>query len=418
MSVQADVLAIAKRTRLASRIVAGLTTQTKNDVLRTMALELRAKSDTLQRANAKDLAGGTKKGLSHAMLDRLALTPARIEDMCRSLDTVADLPDPVGEKLKEWTLPNGLDIKKVRVPLGVVGIIYESRPNVTSDCAGLCFKSGNAVILRGGSEAIHSNKAIATVLQRVLRDRQLPAAAVSFIQHTARAGVDYLLSLVDYVDLIIPRGGQSLTDKVTHSSKIPVVKHDKGLCHVYVDDRADLRMAEDIAFNAKTQRPGVCNAMETLLVHRKIATRFLRILGQRFREAGVVVRGDVATRNILRWAKAATAKDWSTEYLDLMVSIRIVKDIDEAVAHIRTYGSGHSDAIVTEDAARAQYFLNAVDSACVYVNASTRFTDGFQFGMGAEIGISTNKLHARGPMALEELTTYKYTVRGTGQIRQ
>jgi len=339
-------------------------------------------------------------------------------EMCVSLEEVARLPDPVGEVVKAWERPNRLRIKRVRVPLGVIGIIYESRPNVTADCAGLCLKSGNAVILRGGSEAIQSNRAIARLLQQALRLTQLPPAAVTLIPSTERAGVDILLGLTPYVDLIIPRGGQALIDNVTRRSKIPVVKHDKGICHVYVDEQANLQMAEEIAFNAKVQRPATCNAMETLLVHERVAQTFLPRMADRLRQAGVELRGDAPTRKLVRWVTPATERDWATEYLDLILSVRVVKNLEQAIAHIRRYGSQHSDAIVTDDPSRAEQFLQAVDSACVYVNASTRFTDGYQFGLGAEIGISTNKLHARGPMALEELTTYKYLVYGQGQVRQ
>ncbi len=341
----------------------------------------------------------------------------RIREMIQSIEAVVALPDPVGQLLRTWTRPNGLTLQKIRVPLGVIGIIYESRPNVTSECASLCLKSGNVVVLRGGTESFRSNQAISQVLRQALRSTGLPEAAVSLIPIAERAGVDVMLQLDQEIDVIIPRGGEALIRKITHESKIPVIKHAKGVCHVYVDEAADLAMAEAIAFNAKCQRPATCNAMETLLVHERVASQLLPGLVKRLKEAKVEVRGDEATGAIVPAVTPATEEDWPAEYLDLILSVKVVRSFDEAVAHIGRYGSGHSDAIVTADEGHAKQFVRDVDSAAVYVNASTRFTDGFQFGLGAEIGISTDRLHARGPMGLEELTTYKYVVLGTGQIR-
>ncbi|MBI2175065.1 MAG: glutamate-5-semialdehyde dehydrogenase, partial [Candidatus Omnitrophica bacterium] len=320
--------------------------------------------------------------------------------------------------IQSWKRPNGLEIRKVRVPLGVIGIIYESRPNVTSDCAALCLKSGNAVILRGGAESFRSNEAIALALRQGIRATQLPEDIVTTVPTDERAAIDILLGLDSYIDVIIPRGGEALIRKIAETSRIPVIKHAKGVCHIYVDAAADLSMAKRIAFNAKCQRPATCNAMETLLVHQDIAAVFLPAMVRQFQEAKVEVRGCPVTQKLVSGVKAATEEDWFAEYLDLILSIKVVSSLEEAVAHIGRYGSAHSDAIVTEDAASAQRFVQTVDSAAVYVNASTRFTDGYQFGLGAEIGISTDRLHARGPMGLEELTTYKYVVYGQGQLRE
>ncbi len=339
--------------------------------------------------------------------------------MARGLGEVARLPDPVGQVISKWTRPNGLKIVKVRVPIGVIAIVYEARPNVTADCAGLCLKSGNCVILRGGSEAIHSNRAIFRRLEAAGRKAGLPAGALQLVWNTDRRLVDQLLGQVGGVDLVIPRGGEGLIRQVVEKAKVPVIKQTKGICHTFVDASADLKKAQEICYNAKVQRPGVCNAMETLLVHRAAAAKFLPEMAERLRSAGVTLRGDAATRRILRGmpVKPATEKDWATEYLDLILSVKVVGSLAEAMEHIRRYGSAHSDAIVTRSKANADKFLQGVDSACVYVNASTRFTDGGQFGLGAEIGVSTDKIHARGPMGLEELTTYKYEVTGTGQVR-
>jgi glutamate-5-semialdehyde dehydrogenase len=340
--------------------------------------------------------------------------------MADSLAEITKLEDPVGEVIKAWRIPNGMWIHKVRVPIGVIAIIYESRPNVTSDCIGLCFKSGNSVILRGGSEALNSNTAIFKALESVLAVNGLPDGLINLVTTKDRKAVDALLKLNGYIDLVMPRGGEGLINRVVKLSRIPVIKHYKGICHVYVDEWADLNMAENICFNAKVQRPGVCNAMESMLVHRDCAIRFLPGMLKKFDQAGVEIRGCSLTQKIAKAVKVkkATSKDYATEYLDLILSVKIVESLDEAIRHVNTYGSHHSDSIVTDNYENALEFLKRVDSACVYVNASTRFTDGGQFGMGAEIGISTDKLHARGPMALEELTTYKYMVFGNGQVRK
>ncbi len=407
---------IAKQALQASRDLATLSTAAKNAVLKDMAAALISKKAVILKANKKDIAGVRGKG--RAFIDRLTLNQARIKQMADSLLDIVKLKDPVGRVLRGWELPNGLRINKVRSPIGVVAIIYESRPNVTSDCIGLCFKSGNSVILRGGSESLNSNIAIYNVLNAVMLKHGAPCGAINLIEVSDRKAVDVLLKLNNYIDVVIPRGGEELINKVVRSSRIPVIKHYKGICHVYVDEWADLNMAEKICFNAKVARPGVCNAMESMLVHRDAAARFLPRMLKKFKDAGVQIRGCPTTVRIAKWAKAATEKDYRTEYLDLILSVKVVQDLDAAIAHINDYGSHHSDSIVTEDCDNAKKFLRRVDSACVYVNASTRFTDGNQFGMGAEIGISTDKLHARGPMALEELTTYKYMIFGSGQIRE
>lgn len=409
---------IASDAKEASRILAALTAQKKNETLVSMANVLMAHKDVILKANQQDLRAACKKGLKGSFLERLALNEKRIQEMTESLRQIAKLDDPVGQEIKAWTRPNGLVISKVRVPIGVILIIYEARPNVTSDCIGLCFKSGNSVILRGGSDAIHSNRAIYSVLEKVVGDSGLPRHAVNLIQSTDRRAVDILLSLDRYIDLVMPRGGESLIKEVKEKSVIPVIKHYKGVCHVYVDASADFAMAQRIILNAKVQRPSVCNAMETLLVHEAIAKDFLPTMIEALQDAKVEIRGCPVTRKLVKGLKKATEEDWVTEYLDLILSVRVVKSVEEAIGHINHYGSNHSDSIVTQDQASADRFLKEVDSACVYVNASTRFTDGYQFGFGAEIGISTDKLHARGPMALEELTTYKYVIRGSGQIRE
>jgi glutamate-5-semialdehyde dehydrogenase len=412
-----EVVALCRAARQAARALATVDAGGKNAALRAAATRLRAATDELVAANAEDVASGRRDGLSAALIDRLTLTPPRVAAMASGLEEIAALPDPVGETIARWRRPNGLEIAQVRIPIGVVGIIYESRPNVTADAAGLCLKSGNAVILKGGSEALATNHAIAACLTEAIAGAGLPAAAVQLIPTTDRAAVAALLRQRELVDVIVPRGGPSLIEAITTQSAIPVIQHYAGICHVYVDDRADLAMAEAIAVNAKVQRPGVCNAMETLLVHRDVAERFLPRVAAPLRAAGVELRGCPRTRALLPDAVAATEDDWHTEYLDLILSIRVVDSLDAAVAHIATYGTGHSDAIVTDSVAHAQAFTAAVDSAAVYVNASTRFTDGFEFGFGAEVGISTNRLHARGPMGLRELTTYKYVIQGNGQIR-
>ena len=418
MDMQRQVLQVVTQAKAASRKLAKATTDEKNRALKLMADGLRAQRATILAANAADVEGARAAKLSAPLVERLMLHDTRFEEMTASVEAVISLPDPVGEVLKQWRQPNGLQLSKVRVPIGVIGIIYESLPNVTSDCAALCLKSGNAVVLRGGQEAFQSNHAIASALQAAIEQTGLPSAAVSLIPTPDRAGVDAMLKLDSLIDLIIPRGGEALIRKVAEQSTIPVIKHAKGVCHVYVDDAADLAMAERIAVNAKCQRPATCNAMETLLVHQAVAAKFLPSVVKTLQQAGVEVRGCGKTQALVSGVAPATEEDWSTEYLELILSIRVVESLDAAMDHIARYGSSHSDAIVTANRDRATRFLKEVDSACVYVNASTRFTDGYQFGLGAEIGISTDKLHARGPMGLEELTTYKCTVSGDGQLRQ
>jgi len=418
MSVYEQMLQISRQAREASRIVAGLSSRVKNELLGAMADALEADREELQRQNARDLEAGRANGLSAAMLDRLELTDDRIRGMADGLREVAALPDPVGEITGMWTRPNGLQVGRMRIPLGVIGIIYESRPNVTADAAGLCLKSGNAVILRGGSEAIHSNTAIGAILRRQLREKGLPEAAVQVVPTTDRQAVTELLKLEEQIDLVIPRGGEGLIRFVAENSRIPVIKHYKGVCHVYVDAGADPEMAERIALNAKVQRPGVCNAMETLLVHRQMAESFLPRVVAALRRAGVEVRGCPQVRAVVPDVVAAGEEDWAAEYLDLILAVRVVASMEEAIDHINRYGSLHTEAIVTRDYARAQQFLRQVNSSTVVVNASTRFADGGQLGLGAEIGISTTKLHSFGPMGLEDLTTRKFIVLGEGQVRQ
>jgi glutamate-5-semialdehyde dehydrogenase len=401
----------------ASRELARLSTKKKNAILEAMAGEIAAQKESIQAANARDLSAGREAGLSAAMLDRLELTDARVDAMIKGLLDVAVLKDPVGTQLSHWNRPNGLQISKVRVPIGVIAIIYESRPNVTADAASLCFKTANAVILRGGKEAMYSNAAIAKALRDGGAKKGLPDHAIQLVETADRNAVRELAQMVGKVDLIMPRGGESLIKAVTEMAWVPVIKHYKGVCHTFVDATADIDMALAIAENAKCQRPGVCNAMETLLVHKDIAAAFLPRMIARFKELGVELRGDEAVREFDDSVKPAAEEDWFAEYLELILSIRIVDNVQAAIDHINTYGSKHSDAIVTKDGSAEKAFLTQVDSATVYVNASTRFTDGGEFGMGAEIGISTDKLHARGPMGLEELTTYKYVISGSGQIR-
>ncbi|HGE72321.1 TPA: glutamate-5-semialdehyde dehydrogenase [Candidatus Poribacteria bacterium] len=418
MSIKEMVLEKAKNAKQASRILAKTSTSAKNNALNAMADGLLSAKDELKRENEKDIAYAKEKGLSSALIDRLTLNDKRIEAMANGIKEIVALPDPVGEVTRMWQRPNGLRIGKIRVPLGVIGIIYESRPNVTADAVGLCIKSGNAIILRGGSEAINSNIAIANILVRSAMDAGLPEGCIQLIDITDRQAIMEMVKLDEYIDLIVARGGLELIKVVSENSTIPVAKHSAGICHTYVDADADLQMAEDICFNAKVQRPGVCNAMETMLVHKDIAHSFLPRMIQRFKEAGVEIRGCAKTKKIVPDIIDATEEDWWTEYLDLILSIKIVDDINEAIDHIMTYGSHHSDAIVTKDYDRAMKFLNEVDSSAVYVNASTRFTDGNEFGLGAELGISTQKLHSRGPMGLEDLTSQKYIIFGNGQIRQ
>ena len=418
MDIKEQILKIGADAKAASRELAKLSTRRKNAILEAMADELDAQRATIQTENAKDLAAGREAGLSNAMIDRLELTDERIDGMIKGLRDVAVLNDPIGEEISTWNRPNGLEIKKVRVPIGVIGIIFESRPNVTCDAAALCFKTSNAVILRGGKEAIHSNLAIAAAMQKGGVGKGMPEKAIQLIPTIDREAVKVMCQMTDYLDLIIPRGGEGLIKAVTEMAYVPVIKHYKGICHTYIDAAANLDMGWKIAENAKCQRPGVCNAMETLLVNKEIAEEFLPRLGEILAERGVEMRGDATVCSLIPEAKAATEEDWYEEYLELILAIRVVDDVDAAIAHINQYGSGHSDAIVTADEKAEKAFLAEVDSSSVYVNASTRFTDGAEFGMGAEIGISTDKLHARGPMGLEELTTYKFVVLGKGQIRE
>ncbi|HOX15276.1 MAG TPA: glutamate-5-semialdehyde dehydrogenase [Smithellaceae bacterium] len=417
MDVQSTIKKIAEDALTASRRLSHLSANTKNAGLLRMADALILHSDFILSENSRDLAGAREKGLSAAMVDRLTVKDATIEAMAQGLREVAALPDPVGKVTSMWRRPNGLLVGRMRIPLGVIGIIYESRPNVTVDASALCLKSGNAVILRGGSEAIHSNLAIASVLQDVLKESSLPATAIQIIPFTDREAVSTMLQLDECIDLIIPRGGEELIRAVVAQSKIPVIKHYKGVCHIFVDARADLDMAVNICLNAKVQRPGVCNAMETLLVHSDIASVFLPKMAEKMQKAGVLLKGCEKTRKILKNLDAATEEDWYTEYLDLILAVRVVTSLDEAIAHIEKYGSLHTESIVTTDYANSQRFLNEVNSSTVLVNASTRFSDGFELGLGAEIGISTTKLHAFGPMGLEELTTSKFIIYGEGQVR-
>jgi glutamate-5-semialdehyde dehydrogenase len=419
MSVSEIVLDLGKRAKTASRALALLSTEEKNRCLLAMAKALEAQKDAIKQANSRDMEAAPEYGLTAAMIDRLRLDEKRIASMAKGLREVAGLPDPVGRVLDERLRPNGLKLRKISTPIGVVVIIYESRPNVTADAASLCFKSGNATILRGGKEALHSNMAIAQIMIEAGRNAlsSFPADAIQVVPTTDREAIRELLSQTQYVDLCMPRGGEGLIRAVAECSKVPVIKHYKGVCHVYVDDRADLKMAEAIVLNAKVQRPAVCNAMETLLVHSNVAETFLKTIASKLREYNVELRGDEMTRKVLPEAKSVTEKDWETEYNDFIMNVRIVDGIKTAIDHINRYGSAHSDCIVTGDEKRASQFLAEVDSATVYWNASTRFTDGGEFGMGAEIGISTDKIGARGPMGLDELTTYKWLGFGTGQVR-
>jgi len=418
MSVKDSVLEIARAARAASLGLSRLDTGKKNAALLKMADGLVAASAYLKEENRKDLEAAGKKGLQQAMIERLTLSDKAIDTMAAGLREVAALPDPVGEVTKMWKRPNGLMVGRMRIPIGVIGIIYESRPNVTADAAGLCLKSGNAVILRGGSEAINSNTAIAKILNESCEAAGVLGRPIQVIPTTDREAVLEMLKLEEYIDLIIPRGGEGLIRFVVENSLIPVIKHYKGVCHVFVDESADIEMAERIAFNAKVQRPGVCNSMETLLVHKGIAERFLPGMYGKFKAAGVELRGCERTRQILKDVKAATEEDWSAEYLDLILAVKVVDGMDEAIDHISKYGSLHTESIVTRDYANSQRFLREVNSSTVLVNASTRFSDGYQLGLGAEIGISTTKIHAFGPMGLEELTTQKFIIYGDGQVRE
>jgi glutamate-5-semialdehyde dehydrogenase len=418
MDVQTYIHGIGRQARAAARLIARADTATKNRALESMAAALTRDGTRLLEANARDIAAAKAQKLEAAMIDRLTLTPKVITAMAAGLREIARLPDPIGRITALRKRPSGIRVGQMRVPLGVVAIIYESRPNVTADAAGLCLKSGNAAILRGGSEAIHSNQAIATCVHTGLKSAGLPESAVQVIETTDRAAVGELITMQDYVDVIVPRGGKSLIERLMRESRIPMIKHLHGVCHTYIDDKADLKQAIRIADNAKTQRLGTCNTMETLLVARGIAGRMLPPLSKIYFDKGVELRGDDEARRIVPQMKPATEDDWYTEYLDAILSVRVVKDLDEAMNHIAHYGSQHTDAIVTRDKARAQRFLREVDSSSVMVNASTRFADGYEYGLGAEVGISTDKLHARGPVGLEGLTSLKYVVLGTGQIRK
>ena len=412
-----DIAKIGQQARSASNALRTLSSSIKDAALREIANRLRASHDALIAENAKDLETGQAKGLSSAMLDRLALNAKRIDAMAEGLEQVAALPDPVGDVVHQVVRPNGLRIAQIRAPLGVVGIIYESRPNVTADAAALCLKSGNACILRGGSEAIHSNRAIAAIFDEGARAAGVPDHAVQIIGTTDRNAVGEMLKLDKYIDVIVPRGGKALIERIYNESRIPVVAHLDGICITYVHSDANLDMAKSICLNAKLQRPGTCNAMETMLVHADIADAYLPKIGRELLAAGCEIRGCVRRQKLIA-CTPATDEDFETEFLDKVLAVKVVDSLDEAIAHIGEHGSHHSDAIVTEGYEAAERFLNEVDSATVYVNASTRFTDGFEFGLGAEIGISTNKLHCRGPMALKELTSLKYIIRGAGQIRE
>ncbi len=416
--ITAAVAAKARAAKDASRALALATTKQKNDALAQMSRALEEKSATILDANRADLERARTKGYARAFVDRLTLTDTRIEEMAAGIRQVALLPDPVGETVESWRRPNGIEISRVRVPLGVVGFIYESRPNVTADAAALCLKSGNALVLRGGSEALESNSVIAQLLAKAAEKAGIPGDALQYVDVADRAAVMAMLTQDRYLDLIIPRGSEEFVRLVNERATVPVLKHDKGLCHLFVDEGADLDMAVNLAVNAKAQRVSVCNALETLLVHAAAAGEFLPLLASRLAEAGVEMRGDPRTRALVPAAKAAQEADWDTEYLDYILAIRVVDGLDEAIAHIRRHGSGLAEAIVTRDLRRARRFTQEVDAAAVLVNASTRLVDGSQFGMGAEMGIATSKLHARGPVGVRELTTTKFVVIGDGQIRE
>ncbi len=418
MDIKTYVTKTAQKAKEASRKLANVPTKAKNDALLMMAKRIMADEQNLVKENYKDLTGGQKKGLSRAMLDRLTLNPSRIKAMADGLREIVNLPDPVGEVTKVWKRPNGMEVGRVRVPIGLIGIVYESRPNVTADAASLCLKTGNGVILRGGSEAVNSNKAIVKLLQDSCHAVGIPREAISFIETTERTAVMEMLKQDAYIDLIIPRGGEGLIKMVTENSRIPVIKHDKGVCHTYVDEFADLDMAYKICMNAKVQRPGTCNAMECMIVHAAVADEFLPWILKDMKEKKVEIRADAKARKLVKGLKAATEADWYREYNDLILNVKVVESLEDAMSHITTYGSQHSEAIVTKDYGNALRFLNEVDASAVFVNASTRLNDGAQFGLGAEIGISTTRIHARGPMGLEELTSQKFIVMGSGQVRE
>jgi glutamate-5-semialdehyde dehydrogenase len=417
-SIREEAIRLGKQAKAASRKLAPLSSEEKNRALRLIAEQLESRSDYLIEENQKDLTAAKQAGISEAMLDRIALSPSRVHGMAKGLRDVAALPDPVGEIVKMWRRPNGLQVGRMRIPLGVIAMIYEARPNVTADAAALCLKSGNAVILRGGSEAHCSNQAIGAVLSSACAQTRVPTNAIQVVQTKEHSLIHELLQQEDTIDLVIPRGGEELIRAVATHSRVPVIKHYKGVCHVYVDSDASLDMAERICINAKIQRPSVCNAMETLLVHEAIAAAFLPPLIAKYRAAGVEIRGCEKTCALVSGIKQASEADWNTEYLDLILSVRVVKDIDEAIEHIERYGSEHTETIVTNNYQKSKAFIDRVNSSAVMVNASTRFNDGGELGLGAEIGISTSKIHAFGPMGLEELTTTKFVVFGDGQIRE
>ncbi len=390
----------------------------KNEVLLVSAANLRKHSDDIIRENEIDIKNAQEGGIKGALIDRLTLTPERIEGIAAGLEQIAALEDPVGEVEEMWKRPNGLMIGKKRVPIGVIGIIYEARPNVTADVFGLCIKTGNATILRGGKEAFNSNLAIVKILRESLASCGLPPDALQLVENTSRDSALAMMKLDEYLDILIPRGGAGLIKTVIENSTVPVIETGVGNCHIYIDESAPLKMAKDIVINSKTQRPGVCNAAESLLIHKSLAEKYLDPICDSLKDMGVEIRGDEKVRSILSYAQPVTENDWYTEYLDLIISVKVINSVDEAIEHINKYGSKHSEAIITENYTNAQKFLEEVDAAAVYVNASTRFTDGFMFGFGAEVGISTQKLHARGPMGLKELTTIKYIIYGSGQIRE
>ena len=417
-TLKKKILELAKRVKEAQKYLYKISEDTKDQILKEMAQRLKENKEMLLRENEKDVKKAKKDKMPSSFIDRLVLNEKRIEAMSKSLEEISNLKSPVGEIIKGWERPNRLKIQKVRVPIGVILIIYEARPSVTSDCVGLCFKTSNGLILRGSSHALNSNLAIVKVLKQVLVEKGFKKDFFAYVPFKEREAVKILLSCKEYIDLVIPRGGESLIKAIEKMSKIPVIKHYKGVCHIYVDKSANIDIALKVCFNAKVQRPSVCNAVETLLVHKDIAKEFLPLIAQKFKEAKVVLKGCPKTKKILPDIERATQKDWYTEYLDLIISIKVVDSLEEAIDHINTYGTHHSDCIITQDVNTANKFLEEVDSACCYLNASTRFTDGYEFGLGAEIGISTDKLHARGPMGLEELTTYKYVILGQGQIRK
>lgn len=417
MAIKEYVMKKAVLAKDAARKMSIISTETKNNALLAMADALIENKDIILEANLKDMENGKNKGLSISLLDRLMLDEKRINSMAQGLKDVAALDDPIGEVIKMWKRPNNLKIGQIRVPLGVIGIIYEARPNVTVDAAALCIKSGNAVILRGGSEAINSNTTIAKVISEAAEKAGLPKGAINLIENTDREAVNIMLKLNKYIDVLIPRGGAGLINTVVENATVPVIETGVGNCHIFVDESADLARAVDIVINAKTQRPAVCNAMETLLVHKNVASEFLPKLAKKLEVLEVEMRGCPVTESLIKDAKPASEEDWSKEYLDLILAVKVVDSLDDALDHIYKYSTKHSEAILTNNYANSQRFLNEVDSAAVYVNASTRFTDGGEFGFGAEIGISTQKLHARGPMGLKELTSSKYIIYGEGQIR-